>query len=340
MRAAMSGLRLQRKTAHRLRLPTWRRLGVSITGTAFRIVLNSKMIRRLLSGIKEIMGRMREHHVFAFAATSAYFLLMSFIPFILIVLVFIRYTSLSETDMMNVLISVVPTQLEKFVTVIVKEVYTKSIAVVPLSVVITLWSAAKGFHALTYGLNVIYRVKVTRNWFYLRFRSMLFTLVLAVLLMLSLFLMVFGRGLSEQAVLNLSFIPKFILTNRYIISCILLTVAFLFMYRFLPDKKMDIAGQLPGALGVGVAWTAFSWFLSMFYSPGVMNMYGSLTAIILAMIWMYFCMYFFLVGAEINDILAQAPENNIILMMIRDAVFSYFCGKERRMIAEERHQNE
>ena len=36
-------------------------------------------------------------------------------------------------------------------------------------------------------------------------------------------------------------------------------------------------------------------------SPGLANMYGSLTTIVLVMLWLYFCMYIILLGAEINS---------------------------------------
>ena len=39
----------------------------------------------------------------------------------------------------------------------------------------------------------------------------------------------------------------------------------------------------------------------MEYSPGLANMYGSLTTIVLVMLWLYFCMYIILIGAEINS---------------------------------------
>ena len=285
-----------------------------------------------------IWARVRKHHLFSFAATGAYFLLMSFIPFILVLLVLIRYTTLSETDMMNVLISVVPSQLEKFVSLIVREVYTKSAAVVPISVVITLWSAAKAFHALTYGLDVIYDVEETRNWFYVRFRSMIYTLSIALVLMAMLFLMVFGKGVRALQSADLSVGLRFILTNRYSLSCVLMTAAFIFMYKVLPDRKLETIDQVPGALIAGIGWTGFSWFLSIFYNPTIMNTYGSLTAIILAMIWMYFCMYFFLIGAELNAILMEQPENNLVLIMIRDVSFAFFTMRERKEAEEERER--
>ena len=197
------------------------------------------MYRKLAAGFRAIALRIRQHHIFAFAATSAFFLLMSFIPFILVLLVMIRFTSLSETDMMNTLIQIVPSELEKFVTLIVKEVYTKSIAVVPISIVIALWSAAKGFHALSYGLNVIENIPEPRGWFYMRFRSMIYTLIFVLSIMGALFLMVFSKGIRETQTIHLSYFTRFILSNRYILSCILLTVLFIVMYRFLPNRRSE-----------------------------------------------------------------------------------------------------
>ena len=293
------------------------------------------MISRLTKAFQAIFARNREHHIFAFAATGSYFLLLSFIPFILVLLVLIRYTTISETDMMNMLITVVPSELARFVSVIVKEVYTKSIAVVPISIILTLWSAAKGLHALSYGLNVIAGVKEERNWVYMRVRSMFYTLLFVLAIMALLFLTVFAKGLAQNTLLANSHVLGFLVSNRYILSCILLTLLFVFMYHFLPGKKMEVTAQLPGALMTGIAWTAFSWILSMFYNPSVMNMYGSMTAIILAMIWMYFCMYFFLIGAEINAMLASGPEDNLVLGALRDAAYALRVLKERRKVAAE-----
>ena len=283
------------------------------------------------------MERVREHHLFSFAATSAFFLLMSFIPFILILLVLIRYTALSETDIMNAIISAVPSELEKFVSLIIREVYTKSITLVPISLVIALWSASKAFHALTYGLDTIHGTKSESSWVTVRLRSMLYTLVFVLLILLMLFLMFFGKGMEGGRVLQVSHFMRFVISNRYILSCIGLTILFVFMYCVLPHMRTNISEQIPGAIIVGVGWTAFSWVLSIFYSPRVMNTYGSMTAIILAMVWMYFCMYFFLVGAELNHILMLAPENNLILGMLRDIAYSLAVRKEDKRISEGKH---
>ena len=48
----------------------------------------------------------------------------------------------------------------------------------------------------------------------------------------------------------------------------------------------------------------YSYFYSLYivYFPNASYIYGSLAAVILFMLWVYFCMIIFLVGAEINKI--------------------------------------
>ena len=41
---------------------------------------------------------------------------------------------------------------------------------------------------------------------------------------------------------------------------------------------------------------------------GFSNMYGSLTTIVLIMLWIYFCMYIMLLGGEVNDLLEKYNE--------------------------------
>ncbi len=52
-----------------------------------------------------------------------------------------------------------------------------------------------------------------------------------------------------------------------------------------------------------VAWSLFSLAFSIYIdlTPGTVNMYGSLTTLVLIMLWLYFCMWILLIGAEINS---------------------------------------
>ena len=75
-----------------------------------------------------------------------------------------------------------------------------------------------------------------------------------------------------------------------------------FFYKVLPNRKATFKSQVPGAFITAVAWSAFSYFFSLYFEifPGFSNTYGNLTALILVMLWMYVCMNLMLYGAEIN----------------------------------------
>ena len=62
--------------------------------------------------------------------------------------------------------------------------------------------------------------------------------------MFLLFLLVFGKGLQAKTSIHLSILMRFVLTNRYVLSCVLMTGVFVFMYKVLPDKKMDTIAQV------------------------------------------------------------------------------------------------
>ena len=71
----------------------------------------------------------------------------------------------------------------------------------------------------------------------------------------------------------------------------------------LPNRKADLRSQLPGSILCALAWSVFSFGLSVYvdYFNGF-SMYGSLTTIALLMLWLYFCMYILMICAELNDV--------------------------------------
>ena len=79
-------------------------------------------------------------------------------------------------------------------------------------------------------------------------------------------------------------------------------VLFLVLYKCIPNRKASFKSQCPGALISSLAWSIFSLAFSMYLDIALAasNMYGSLTMIVFIMIWMYFCMWILLIGAEIN----------------------------------------
>lgn len=259
----------------------------------------------MLEVIRKFLKRFNEDHVGAFAAQSAYFILLSFIPFVLLLVTMVRYTPLTQEIVTEALTRAVPAEFRSFVEGIVGEVFGKSAAFVPVSAIIALWSAGKGINALTNGLNCVYRVEETRSYLINRLRSMVYTMVFVVAVVGTLVLLVFGNQIQAriaQRVPAVAGLTSVIVGLRTFIALAMLCLIFLMIYRFVPNRKATLKSQLPGAMVSSVAWSLFSLIFSIYidFIPGTVNMYGSLTTLVLIMLWLYFCMWILLIGAEIN----------------------------------------
>lgn len=251
------------------------------------------------------MQRMKEDHIGAYAAQAAYFLIMSFIPFVLVLTAVVQYTPLTYRVLRQAIIGFVPLNLQDFVLKILAEVFTKSVAVLPISAVFALWSSGKGMMSLINGLNTIYHVKETRNWLTNRLYSMLYMFLFVIAIIISLLLLVMGNRIHAVLIVYVPFLGKILgrmLSAKTFLVFVVLFLVFLVLYRYLPNRKASLKSQVPGAFIIAVAWSLFSYFFSLYFTffPNFSNMYGSLSALIMVMLWLYVCMNLLLYGAEIN----------------------------------------
>lgn len=264
-------------------------------------------MKKFIKIMTGFMNRMNQDHVSAFAAQAAFFILMSFVPFLMLLLPLVTYVSITKDMVVEMILQVMPDagDFRSFLLSIIQEVYDKSTAVVPISAIFTLWSAGKALQGLTNGVNAIYHVKETRNYVVTRIRSALYTLVFILAVIGSLILLVFGNSIQKlltRYIPALARVTAYIIGMRTAVSLVVLALIFLMVYKFLPNRKTSFRSQVPGAVISAVAWSLFSLGFSVYldYYDGFSNMYGSLTTIILILLWLYFCMYIVLIGAEIN----------------------------------------
>ncbi len=264
-------------------------------------------MKKFIKIMTGFMNRMNQDHVSAFAAQAAFFILMSFVPFLMLLLPLVTYVSITKDMVVEMILQVMPDagDFRSFLLSIIQEVYDKSTAVVPISAIFTLWSAGKGLQGLTNGVNAIYHVKETRNYVVTRIRSALYTLVFILAVIGSLILLVFGNSIQKfltRYIPALARVTAYIIGMRTAVSLVVLALIFLMVYKFLPNRKTSFRSQVPGAVISAVAWSLFYLGFSVYldYYDGFSNMYGSLTTIILILLWLYFCMYIVLIGAEIN----------------------------------------
>lgn len=265
----------------------------------------NKNAAEAVDAVKGFLNRAFRDHVSAYAAQAAYFIILSFIPFILFLLTIVRYTPLTQMMVRQVIAEICPENFRGLVLSIVNEVYGKTSAVVPITLLLALWSSGKGVQAITNGLNTIYHVEETRDWLTTRLWSVFYTFAFVVAVIVSLVLLVFGNSLQKSLTLWQPWLGRLIaqiIGARTLTAFLFLMAVFLALYKVLPNRKATFKSQMPGAFITAVAWMVFSYAFSLYYTffPNTLNMYGSFATIILIMLWMYICMNIVLYGAEVN----------------------------------------
>ena len=199
-----------------------------------------RIIKKIIRDIWGFSRSISEKHVPAYAAQAAYFIILSFIPFILLLMTSIRYTQLNREEVVGAIMQVIPDNLHEFIQGIVDEVYNKSVSIVPVSAVMAIWSSGKGVQALTNGFNCIYSVYETRNYILTRIRSAAYTLLFVIGIILTLTLQVFGNTLQRELRRHFPFLNKLvsmIISMRLVITIATLCGVFLILYKFVTNRN-------------------------------------------------------------------------------------------------------
>lgn len=255
----------------------------------------------------------------AYSAHAAFFVTVSFIPFIMLLLSMIRFFPLEEASALRQIVSVFPRGTRDLVSSFITESYSKSgTALMSITAVTTLWSASIGVYSLVRGLNLVFCEDETRNYFVVRFMSMIYTLLIMALFILCLVFFVFGNtiveGISHFVPWMFRFAP-IILSVRLIVGVVVLWIFFLIMYTVIPVRKTKLLSQLPGALISAVGWVGFSTVFSYYYEniANYSYVYGSLSVLVFFMLWLFICIYILFVGAEINKCIEERMERAALL---------------------------
>lgn len=261
-------------------------------------------MRKLYLIFQEFQKAMNQKNISSFAASMAFFLFLSLVPMLILVCAILPYTSLTEQNLVNLITDFTVDALDPLVSNVIADVYDKSVGILSIAAITTLWSASKGILALIRGLNEVNEVEEQRNYFILRTLASFYTFIMIVILVLSLAINVFGNVLLDIIFSKLPetrILFNFIMHFRFLAVWLVLTVLFTTIYTYVPNKKLRFKMQLPGAVFSAVVWSIFSYFFSLYVeSSDSFSTYGSLSIIVITMLWLYFGMYILLIGAQLN----------------------------------------
>ena len=249
---------------------------------------------KLISMIGSIIDKAQRDHVTAFSAQAAFFTILSFFPFMIVVLSLTKYFPITPNDMIELVLTYLPPKYSGMLVPIIRSLNGKlTTTYMSITILTLLWSASKGILSMMTGLNTIHEIPEKRNYFVLRFISSIYIGLLAIAVLFGLILLLFGNSLLLQLyrlepVLENKHV--FFAAIRFLLAFFTFMIVFIIMYRFLPSENFKTKEILPGALFSSAAWLVLSFFFSMYFDnfSFFSTMYGGLTSILLTLFWLYF----------------------------------------------------
>ena len=268
--------------------------------------------------IKKMSSNMKKDHISESSAQCAYYTILSFIPFVILVITLIQYTGIAPQTLFDAITKIIPSTMNEMVIDIVQEVYSKSIGTISVSIIFTIWAAGKGVYALTSGLQAVYNTdsKIANSYIYLRLKVLLETVIFIFLIVFGLTVLVFGNGVVEIVQSKFGGLKNYTEISSAIteIGMLIITfIVFLLLYKFMPKHRVSFKSQTYGALFGAIALNVISFVFSkyLYIFKGFSITYGSLTTLMLIMMWTYSCFYTVFLGAELNKAIEIKKEKKV-----------------------------
>ena len=246
-----------------------------------------------------------------YAANAGFFLVLSLFPALVLLLGLLQRAGLDAFALMDLISPLLPQALiPTLEPVILSASRHSSGMVIGLSAITALWSTSRGIYSLRAGLNRMYRVKEDRGYLFTRILSAAYTFACLLTVVVTVLFQVFGADLLQLLLARKSpflGLLRQLLRLRFFLLLGLQTLFFALIYRFLPEESLPYRQQLPGALITALGWSGFSQLFSLYvhYFPKYANVYGSVYALALGMLWLYCCLSILFFGGAINFALWQ-----------------------------------
>ena len=259
--------------------------------------------------VQTVIGKVIVDDIGVYAAQSAFFILMSTIPFLILLLQLLQFLPYGRQDVYTFFEVLMPEYLLPLLTSILDELYSIPVNLFWITTFLAIWGSSKAMHTICYGLDCISGIKKKRSWFQIRGWALLYTIVFALLIIFILVSTIFWKSIItpvEEAFSSSVLSGLFSHGAKMVFDFVIMTLFFIIMFRVFPSRKMSTVHNLPGALFTSLGWLIFSEFFYMYVNMVASgSMYGSLATIVFLMVWLYFCMFILFIGGEINEVLRR-----------------------------------
>lgn len=294
-------------------------INISIVNYKISIIYKEQFMKKKSKGFLRktviflvmFIKKIGDDDIFALGAQLAYYMVLSFIPFLMFLMTLVGFSHLNSDAVLNLLSNVMPTEAFNLIqSTVIEIVDREQTGLLWISIALAIWVSSSGFKAVIKGLNKAYGVKETRSYIKLKLISMIYTILLALIVIATLFLFVFGDVIGDFFIKVLEH-PEFIyyIWNmlRYVVVILIMILFFMFLYNATPCVRLGWLEVIPGAVITTLGWISISYIFAYYVNnfSNYSRLYGSLGAVFMFMTWMFITSMILILGGEINAVLAE-----------------------------------
>jgi membrane protein len=259
--------------------------------------------------VRGTFDRILAHDCFGLAAQAAFGALLSLVPAFIFLIAVTSTIGLSEQSIQFVvgsLVRLLPAGSGEVVDATVRAAITHPApGLLTTSLLITLWSSSGTFLAYTKGINVAYGCTPRHAFLYNRLTSLLLALVVAVPIALASVAAIFGRAIVRLAATYVDMGPMEAIARgalRWIATFGLVVLVVAHISLIAPSTRPRLVDVFPGAIVATAVWAVASIGFTAFTESRFASyrIYGSLTALVVFLFWVYLSSAALLIGAELN----------------------------------------
>ncbi|WP_350343089.1 YihY/virulence factor BrkB family protein [Proteinivorax tanatarense] len=264
--------------------------------------------------LKEFFEQIKKDPIQDWAATLAFYFMLSIFPFLIFILALFSYLPINIEQIHHFVYEFAPSDLAQvFIDTILEVVAKPKGGLLSFGILASVWTASNGINALMRALNKVHNVDETRSFVKLKLISIFMTLGMVVTFFVILLIPIFGEAIlvflgrifyfSTETITFINFLG-------WIISAAIMITALMLTYYIAPNKKLIFGHVVFGAITATLGWLLISYCFSIYVANfnNFSATYGTLGGVIILMFWFYLSGFILIIGGEVNATLYNMRE--------------------------------
>lgn len=261
---------------------------------------------------KRLYARINANNFSYASSYLAYSLLLSLIPMLIFMSQILSFVTESFDESIIELIGYLPDSTAAILTPLFKGLISlRSSGLSLLALLSWLWLGSRGFSGLVDTLNEIFNINKNKSFIFEKIFGViyliLFTLILMALLLFNVFnnmIIEFLESFTKIKEVAPDIYNIFINGFLSITPVIMMTLLFLFLYKFAPatdkDNKIPFGAALIGSIFTSLSIIVITLVYSYTQNLSKMNVYyGSMAGILTLLVWLLMICQSIILGAEV-----------------------------------------